>query len=182
MKAISSLSVLCLLFLFNSAAAIAQGACDGLSGNAYGLCNAYCEAMDCDDPEHNASAKACDRVFMNFVDETGTAPPCNPCPCVNEANFPIFTDFEDGTTQIFSCMIESDTATGLFTVTVNGLSGDFAFAGKDATGGTVEAGCFAVDPGGNEDELDLDANPQQAEACANLLVAAAEEWPGIVCM
>ena len=31
------------------------GVCDGESGRAFGLCNAYCEAMDCDwDP--NASA------------------------------------------------------------------------------------------------------------------------------
>lgn len=46
------------------------------SGASFGLCNAYCEAMDCDcptngDPENpnclpNASQKACDRVLANF--------------------------------------------------------------------------------------------------------------------
>lgn len=33
--------------------------CDGEVGAAYGLCNAYCEAMDCDDPNHRASDQGC---------------------------------------------------------------------------------------------------------------------------
>lgn len=46
------------------------------SGSAFGLCNAYCEAMDCDCPTNGdlnnpdclpkASQKACDRVLGNF--------------------------------------------------------------------------------------------------------------------
>ena len=31
--------------------------CDGLSGAAFGLCNAYCEAMDCDSDSTKASQK-----------------------------------------------------------------------------------------------------------------------------
>jgi hypothetical protein len=49
----------------------------GLSGKAYGLCNAYCEAMDCDAAEPQANANACDRVYTKIVDATGGGfPPC----------------------------------------------------------------------------------------------------------
>jgi hypothetical protein len=49
--------------------------CDGLSGPAFGLCNAYCEAQDCDalDPERNS----CERLRRNFEKHTGT--PIFPC-------------------------------------------------------------------------------------------------------
>ena len=49
----------------------------GLSGAAWGLCNAYCEAMDCDGaPE--ASPEACAKVKANFEKKTGgkVALPC----------------------------------------------------------------------------------------------------------
>ena len=46
------------------------GVCGGETGKAFGLCNAYCEAMDCDwDP--NASANACARVKSNYQKLTG---------------------------------------------------------------------------------------------------------------
>jgi len=51
--------------------------CDGQKGAAYGLCNAYCEAMDCDNPDHKASQKACDKVLANYVKKTGESPPCD---------------------------------------------------------------------------------------------------------
>ena len=59
--------------------------CDSEIGAAWGLCNAYCEAMDCDeDPQ--ASQEACNRVSGKFISITGRALPCelpNPvtCPC-----------------------------------------------------------------------------------------------------
>ena len=53
-----------------------DGACDGLEDNAWGLCNAYCEAMDCDGTP-NASARACSQVALNFTRATGGDPmPC----------------------------------------------------------------------------------------------------------
>lgn len=51
--------------------------CDGQSGAAFGLCNAYCEAMDCDSGEPQASEKACNRVFDKFEQVTGEVPPCD---------------------------------------------------------------------------------------------------------
>ena len=54
-----------------------EDVCDGLEGASYGLCNAYCEVMDCDNPETKASAKACEKVLANFEKKTGSAmPPC----------------------------------------------------------------------------------------------------------
>ena len=44
--------------------------CDGLEGAAFGLCNAYCEAQDCDilDPER----ASCERLRTNFERATGS--------------------------------------------------------------------------------------------------------------
>lgn len=62
------------LFALNSDS-LAQSACDGESGAAYGLCNAYCDAMDCDGaPE--ASQEACDKVEANYLKITGMPVPC----------------------------------------------------------------------------------------------------------
>lgn len=59
--------------------ALGQDGCDGLEGAAYGLCNAYCEAMDCDG-EPQASDKACDKVLVNYQKKTDILMPCSdPC-------------------------------------------------------------------------------------------------------
>lgn len=50
--------------------------CDELEGAAFGLCNAYCEAMDCDSEEPKASERACDRLFDRYMNKTGEEPPC----------------------------------------------------------------------------------------------------------
>ena len=62
--------------------------CTGLIGAAFGLCNAYCEAMDCHyytdgDPltEPQASQNACDRVLGRFHNHVG-ADEIMPCEAV----------------------------------------------------------------------------------------------------
>jgi hypothetical protein len=50
--------------------------CDIYSGAAYGLCNAYCEAMDCDNPNVHASTAGCANVRANFMRKTGSDLPC----------------------------------------------------------------------------------------------------------
>ncbi len=70
-------AVFCVMvFLSWTTLAVAKGrggspsVCEGETGRAFGLCNAYCEAMDCDwDP--NASEKACARVKSNYQRLTG---------------------------------------------------------------------------------------------------------------
>jgi hypothetical protein len=49
----------------------------GLRRSAWGLCHAYCEALDCDGDEPRASGRACERVARNFERRTrGEALPC----------------------------------------------------------------------------------------------------------
>ena len=52
-----------------------EDVCDGQVGAAYGLCNAYCEAMDCDSAEAQASDMACDKVLERFLNITGVPLP-----------------------------------------------------------------------------------------------------------
>ena len=54
-----------------------EDVCDDLDGALFGLCNAYCEAMDCDSDMPQASQKACDATLTNFMKKSGgEAPPC----------------------------------------------------------------------------------------------------------
>ena len=49
--------------------------CDDVDKNLFGLCNSYCEAMDCDSPE--AHSEGCDSVLENYKKKSGgAAPPC----------------------------------------------------------------------------------------------------------
>ena len=51
--------------------------CDALRGASFDLCNAYCEAMDCDGDAPNASPTACSRVLEKFMKVSeGAFPPC----------------------------------------------------------------------------------------------------------
>jgi len=43
----------------------------GAVGGAFGLCNAFCEAMDCGDPNVYASEMACQKVNDNFAKKFG---------------------------------------------------------------------------------------------------------------
>lgn len=82
--------------------------CDDLNGAAYGLCTAYCEAMDCDSPERHASATACARVRNNFLRHTGTPPPCDVvCPCPEV--LPLFAAFVNLTEPVEECFITPTT-------------------------------------------------------------------------
>jgi hypothetical protein len=46
----------------------------GFGGNVNGLCNAYCEAMDCDSANPRASDQACNRVFDKIIVALGDTP------------------------------------------------------------------------------------------------------------
>ena len=60
-----------------SAATTAQDVgCAGETGATFGLCKAYCEAMDCDSANPRASAGECDNVSGRFFEMTGRDLPC----------------------------------------------------------------------------------------------------------
>jgi len=107
------------------------GPCADQVGPAYGLCNAYCEALNCDDSEHrNASEKACRRLEEHYRNITGQEFPCKDenqaveqetavCPTwsADELNavgttFP-YSDYLDNLEKgdVFDCSAQSDTST-----------------------------------------------------------------------
>jgi hypothetical protein len=68
-----------------------EAVCDSESGSAYGLCTAYCEAMDCDYEQTSAAEMACLKVRDRFVQQTGRDVPCElqpvvECPCWTQAD------------------------------------------------------------------------------------------------
>jgi hypothetical protein len=68
-----------------------ESVCDGEQGAGYGLCNAFCDAMDCDSEDPQASATACDKVKSKYQQITGNEPPCLP-QCVCNQAIPGFLD------------------------------------------------------------------------------------------
>ena len=86
---------------------------------AFGLCNAYCEAMDCDSPNHHASDQACASVRRNFERQTGRPIPCAvPCPCFDVLD--LFGQLRDGSADALRCTIASEF------VIVETVAGQFA--------------------------------------------------------
>lgn len=181
MKVISSLVLLSLLVLLGAATAGAQtpdgeppseeNVCDPWSGEsqAFGLCNAYCEAMDCDSPDVKASERACERKFMQFMQLTGEAPPCTglSCPCNGSADFPFFTSFLSATPPVIESCMSSQTGTSI-SVVLNTL-----FESAEADGEVdMEGSCgSSADNGG----VPLPVTPEEGEVCALLLLMAAED-------
>jgi hypothetical protein len=53
-----------------------EDVCDGQIGALWGLCVAYCEAMDCDFDYPHADDRACNRVLENYKKLSGQLPPC----------------------------------------------------------------------------------------------------------
>lgn len=98
MKAHLTLFFALLLVCIGTGAALAQTPdlmppsretiCDNESGAAFGLCNAYCEAMDCDSASPQASATACSKVRSKFQNVSGHDVTCElPCPCTSIPEF-----------------------------------------------------------------------------------------------
>jgi hypothetical protein len=117
--------------------------CDIYEGDAFGLCNAYCEAMDCDYESPNASPQACAAVARNFLRATGEELVCDggigECDFVavddyveaNHVDSSTFSVFDNDLPEPADCALEvishtgganvslDDAATGTFTVTRN---------------------------------------------------------------
>jgi hypothetical protein len=81
--------------------------CDNEQGAAYGLCTAYCEAMDCDSPSQRASDKGCEAVRRNFERKTGRPIPCAvACPC--PGLLAVFAQIIDGTVGVRRCIADDN--------------------------------------------------------------------------
>ncbi len=117
--------------------------CYGLDDNAWGLCNAYCYAMDCDG-DRNASGRDCARVAWNFSRATGAkimpcetpqdqpGPPTGSCPCnfdlqfwtsqnqiLDSTNLPLCTGTADPNTCITCGINTMSSSTTFLSVLVN---------------------------------------------------------------
>ncbi len=168
-KILVLVAVACLVSVIPAAAKTPDGqtpsqetVCDNQSGAAFGLCNAYCEAMDCDSPAPHASAQACAKVLANFLRHAGTVPPCDvSCPCTA---LPAFAAFVDGSATIQYC--ESG-------------------GGSTSVGGDTDS--VAVFPGtpgfcaANGMEPVIILTPAQSDSCRDQLRNAAAEQ-NVVCL
>jgi len=138
--------------------------CDSQSGAAFGLCNAYCEAMDCDSPAPQASATACSRVQENFQRITGQPLPCDvPCPCAGQ--LPLFASIVNGTATASQCISDSST--------INAVLADNSFVVVNS----------AASPAFCSDNLQSFVNLTAAEAivCRDLLRRAVQA-SGVACV
>ena len=138
--------------------------CDSQTGAAFGLCNAYCEAMDCDSPAPQASATACSRVQENFLRITGQPLPCDvPCPCAGQ--LPVFAAIVNGTAPAAQCISDSST------VSVTLADNTFTIVNSTAS------------PAYCSDNLQTFVNLTAAEAivCRDLLRRAAQST-GVACV
>jgi hypothetical protein len=152
--------------------------CDMETGAAFGWCNAYCEAMDCElandsDPltEPHASANACDKVRTKFQQSTGRDMPCEvTCPCNDPEVSPFFAVIVAGEAQLDTC----HTAAAYF-----GLpDGVVAFSGEFlALSILIEEQWLC----GLTNSFDLlPITPEQGQFCADLIEQAANAQ-GLIC-
>lgn len=137
-----------------------EDVCADESGRAKGLCNAYCEAMDCELGElANASPKACTKVKQNYQDAKGDATanlPCEKveCPCWDASDFSM-TDRNRvdncGVTRPVSGNIDAGRA-------------DYAFEAI-----VDETGCFFVDFQTNESISVDNISYDETQACIDVI-------------
>lgn len=150
--------------------------CDGQVGAAYGLCVAYCEAMECDTDTPNANQTACDRVAENF----GGVLPCEvpevTCPCV-DSSYPQWDAVIAGTETISSCEFMNTPWTAHLASGGTIVAGDCSQIGGCGVGvGIHDTLCGETYPISSvlqDDGPDYDAlSPEEAQKCIELLLAA----------
>ncbi len=174
MHRFTTLLMLCTLAAFAgnaSAQILLENICDLETGAAYGLCNAYCEAMDCDSDDHNASQQACDRVGGRFEQMTGRVPPCElECPC---SALPDFSGFLTGELEIVSC-VEDGLTVWLF-------EGEpFTEVANAAVGSEINLCAAGPDGFIGPGTIILPLTEEQDAACTALLFGAAAA-AGVAC-
>jgi hypothetical protein len=128
-----------------------EAVCEGQVGAAYGLCNAYCEAMDCDSNAPQASANACNKVLSKFMNITGNDLPCE----LEDTPFgqPLAIQF-NAATLVDLVLIDIDNSwlgdpTWFLDVGITGLNGGFALHGAQRFA-VVDGDIFVTNPGFSE--------------------------------
>jgi len=157
--------------------------CDTESGAAFGWCNAYCEAMDCElandnDPltEPHASANACDKVRTKFQQSTGRDMPCErSCPCSDPQIASYFASFIAGTSEFDAdfCFTEPGLITDGAYIVDASIDVPVAFSVELAVDGQWICGLTS-------DAEALPITPEQGMYCAELIEQAANQQ-GLTC-
>lgn len=170
MKTRLSLIFALLLLCLGTGAVLAQtpDSCGNETGAAYGLCNAYCDAMDCDSDNPSASATACEKVRTRFQNVAGRDLPCEvpDCPCNDPSVSFYFSEFAAGNFPITQCR-RFDVG-----VEIAGPTPEFVFVfayeyGELICGPTNEGGALLL-------------SLEQVQACSALLEQAANNQ-GVTC-
>ena len=165
-----------------------NGVCGGLSGNEFGLCNAYCEAMDCDgDPK--VSEQTCTQVALNFSRATGGGEPnCGPssaptgsqlgsCPCNFDVQY--WTSFKaqivktENATAFTCTWVNSSGPLTLMNLTVDSSSTQdtLTFVATDPV--SISGGTCAYD-------VDFDSEPTSLTTPGGERLVNSEEFPACV--
>ncbi len=139
-------------------------ACYGQEGAAFGLCVAYCEALDCDGSNPLSTPKACAVLERIYAQVTHSVPPCL-CPCVNEAED--FVEALNGDFGLDECFFfgEEGVSNSTFISTDDGR-----FFGGENFQDEIGFCGFAF---GTGDTLFID--PAAADKCVVLVERAAED-------
>ncbi len=168
------------------------------SGAAFGLCNAYCEAMDCDCPtadnpecEPQASDRACTRVRDRFLQVTGRELPCDvavdpdpepeACPCVGFAAGWADPNFVSGNWDIFQGSLFSAGTTCTddgSRIDLEDPVGDFGMGSATVAADATMLRCeLSMDISGSASYPNL--TPGQALGCRQVLLDAWEAVNGV---
>ncbi len=154
--------------------------CDGLSGAAFGLCNAYCEAMDCESAEAKASQNACDTIkgkllVKHGVDVSGG---CvfngggAECPC-DVAAFEVGLEAQFGE-DLFQSNCNPDSS--------NSVDADITWVNLAANDPTAPIATYSISdskctlvPDGTALPEGRDLTPEEAADCVNKAGAICDE-------
>jgi hypothetical protein len=161
-----------------------ESICDVYKGAAYGLCNAYCEAMDCDSTSPDASNTACSKVGEKFAQITGEQPPCDSaCPFNNE-NFPLWSEIISGTGNITDCYDDDDIGSLPERTVLGGVSTEVPFPGAFVqclmTSALDPYICDSDIVGGEDGSGNIPLSSDEYVACRTALQAAINN-PGLTC-
>ena len=142
--------------------------CDGLDDSLFGTCNAYCEAMDCDNP-NNDDAKACQVKLKKCATLAGSEPiPCKQAPGLTLSK--TVNANEEGLIPIGDDVIYTFTIMNEGNVSLTGIQFD------DAILGFSEADCSEFDPSqtlATNASITCTSNPVPAEAGLHTNTASA---------
>ena len=153
--------------------------CDSKQGAAYGLCNAYCEAMDCDDIAPHASVTACQKVSDKFTQLTGEPLPCDDiCPFNDKEDYPYFFGVVNGDILLNECARDSNW--------IDGITGVAVWSATDTPKPNSVAGAVWITPqslhsGGDGQRSTNGLDADQYNSCLGLLETAIYSTSGLTC-